>query len=179
MPKSPTAFYQPRALPEALSLLAQPEMLPLGGGAKLLRGDVPGAVVDLQYLGLNGVTLENGRLVIGAVLPLAQLDRALAAYGPETPALLLRQAIALAGPNTYRNAVTLGGTIASRLEESELLAVLLALQASITLYASQQREMALEAYLAAAERPSGLITAVTIPLGRRTGGAGAGGARAT
>lgn len=169
MPKSPTAFYQPHALPEALSLLAQPDMLPLGGGSKLLRGDVPGAVVDLQYLGLNGVTLENGRLVIGAVLPLAELDEALAAYGAETPASLLRQAIALAGPNTYRNVATLGGTIASRLEESELLAALLALQASLTLYAPQQREMMLEAYLAAAERPSGLITAVTIPWGAGRG----------
>lgn len=169
MPKSPTAFYQPHTLPEVLSLLAQPEMLPLGGGTKLLRGDVPGAVVDLQKLGLKGMAMENGHLVIGAVLPLAEVDEALAAYGAETPAPLLRQAISLAGPNTYRNAATLGGTIASRLEESELLAMLLALQASITLYMPEQREMALEAYLAVAERPSGLITAVVIPWGMGRG----------
>ncbi len=169
MPKSPTAFYQPQTLPEALSLLAQPDVLPLGGGTKLLRKDVPGAVVDLQKLGLKEMAMENGRLVIGALLPLAEMDGALTAYGAETPAALLRQAISLAGPNTYRNAATLGGTIASRLEESELLAALLALQASITLYVPEQKEMALEEYLAAAERPSGLITAVAIPWGAGRG----------
>lgn len=163
MPKSPTAYYQPRTLPEALALLAKPDVFPLGGGTKLLTGDVPGAVVDLQCLGLTQITLGNGRLSIGASLPLTDLHDALGAYAEETPAPLLRRAILLAGPNTYRNAATLGGIIASRLPDSELLAALLVLSAALTLHAPGEVEMPLAEYLAAAARPSGLISAIIIP----------------
>lgn len=170
MPKSPTAFYQPKTMPEALQLLAQPDMLPLGGGTKLLTGDVPGAVVDLQHLGLTQMNLAHGRLTIGAALPLAKIAAALAEYEEQpTPALLLRPAILLAGPNTYRNAATLGGTIASRLADSELLAALLVLAATLTLHAPAAAEMTLVDYLDAAERPSGLISAITIPWTRGRG----------
>ena len=163
MPKSPTAFYQPTTLPEALKLLAEPDVMPLAGGTKLLAGDVPGAVVDLQKLGLTAVTHNTTTLTIGAALPLAELADALAEDGDvPTPAALLQQAITLAGPNTYRNAATLGGTIASRLPDSELLAALLVLDAVLTLHTPALVQMSLAEYLAAEERPSGLITAVTL-----------------
>ncbi|MCA9935643.1 MAG: FAD binding domain-containing protein, partial [Anaerolineales bacterium] len=131
MPKSPSAFYQPATLPEALQLLAKPDVLPLAGGTKLLAGDVQGAVVDLQKLGLTAVTRNTHTLTIGATLPLAELTKALP-DDDTSPTALLRQAITLAGPNTYRNAATLGGTIASRLPDSELLAALLVLDAVLT-----------------------------------------------
>jgi CO/xanthine dehydrogenase FAD-binding subunit len=74
---------------------------------------------------------------------------------------LLQQAIHYSGPNTYRNAATLGGTIASRLPDSELLAALLVLEAQLHL--ANGEAMSLVDYLAAGERPSTLIIAVTIP----------------
>ncbi len=164
MPKSPTAIHQPKTLPEALHLLAQPDTFALGGGTKLLAQDVPGAVVDLQHLGLTQMTMTEMRLTIGATLPLSKVDAALAMYPKEnTPAGLLRQAIDQAGPNTYRHAATLGGTIASRLPDSELLAALLVLDATITLHSPDLVKMAVMAYLDAEERPLGLITAITIP----------------
>lgn len=157
MTKRPTSYARPENLEDALQLLAQPDAVPLGGGTKLLTGDVDVAVVDLQDLGLNQVDwLEDG-LRVGGAITLANLAAALKQDGP---ASLLKLAIRQAGPNTYRNAATLGGTIASRLPDSELLAVLLTLDAQLSM---NGREMTLVEYLAAGERPSGLITAVTIP----------------
>lgn len=157
MPKRPTSYARPENLNDALQLLAQPNTVPLGGGTKLLTGDVDVAVVDLQNLGLNQIEWMNDSLRVGASITLTDLASALK---PDGPAPLLKQAIRQAGPNTYRNAATLGGTIASRLPDSELLAALLTLDAQLIV---NDNEMALTDYLAAGERPSGLITAVTIP----------------
>lgn len=163
MPKSPTAFHQPRDIDDALALLSRPDVYPLGGGTKLLAGDVAGAVVDLQKLGLGQIVLAQQQLQVGATATLAELDAWLSETNPaDTPAPLLQEAIHRAGPNTYRNAATLGGAIASCLPDSELLALLLALEATLTLYAPQVKQIPLRDYLAG-ERPSGLITAVHIP----------------
>lgn len=164
MPKSPTNFYQPHDLLTALELLRHPHTFPLGGGTKLLAQDVPGAVVDLQWVGLNQIYWETDQLHIGATVRLTDIDLALAtADNGRFPAPLLRQAIHQAGPNTYRNAATLGGSIASRLPDSELLATLLALTATLTLYTPDATTLSLAEYLEAPERPFGLITQIHVP----------------
>lgn len=160
MPKRPTHYYRPENLDDALRLLAQPDTLPLAGGTKLLAGDVESAVVDLQAVGLNQIDWADGVVRVGATATLTNLAAALAEK-EAGPADLLQSAIHRAGPNTYRNAATLGGTIASRLPDSELLAALLVLDAAIHL--ANGEEMSLADYLAVGERPSTLITAVTIP----------------
>lgn len=160
MPKRPTHYYRPKNLDEALHLLTQPDAFPLAGGTKLLAGDVAGAVVDLQAVGLDQFDWADGSLRIGATATLANLAAALAEK-EAGPADLLQQAIHHAGPNTYRNAATIGGTIASRLPDSELLATLLVLDAKIELAVGES--MSLVDYLAAEERPSSLITAITFP----------------
>jgi len=170
MPKKPDAYYRPETLPEALRLLSQPNALPLGGGTSLLAGDVDGAVVDLQALGLNQVQQTQDQLRVGATLTLAKLSQWLAENaGPTGPAELLQQVIHLAGPNTYRHAATLGGVIASRLPDSELLAALLVLEAALELQTPELATRSLADYLMAAERPSGLITHVVIPWGNGRG----------
>jgi len=159
VPQKPTDYYRPDNLDEALRLLSQPDVFPLAGGTKLLTGDVTGAVVDLQNLGLNQIGLANGELHVGATTTLTTLAESLPDGGP---ADLLRQLIRQAGPNTYRNAATLGGVIASRRPDSELLAGLLALAATLTFDGSSVPSMSLADYLAAGERPSPLITAIAI-----------------
>ncbi|MFQ5420006.1 MAG: FAD binding domain-containing protein, partial [Anaerolineae bacterium] len=131
MPKKPTAYHRPESLDEALALLAKPATFALAGGTRLLAGDVEGVVVDLQNLGLNRVEWADGRLHIGATTTLTNLSQALADQPEATPAALLQNGIAYAGPNTYRNAATLGGIIASRPADSELLAALLVLDAEL------------------------------------------------
>ncbi len=160
MSQKPTNYYRPDNLEEALRLLAQPDTFPLAGGTKLLAGDVSGAVVDLQNLGLNRIDLTAGELHAGATVTLAALAESLPDGGP---ADWLRRLIHRAGPNTVRNAATLGGTIAARQPDSELLAGLLALAAALTFDGSGVSSMSLADYLAAGERPSRLITAITIP----------------
>lgn len=167
MPKRPTHYYRPENLDEALRLLAQPGTLPLAGGTKLLAGDVDSAVVDLQAVGLNRIDWADGVLHIGATATLTRLAAALAEK-EDGPTGLLLQVIHHAGPNTYRNAATLGGTIASRLPDSELLAALLVLDA--VLHLANGESMSLVNYLAVAERPSNLITAINIPWTAGQGG---------
>lgn len=158
MPKKPTHYYRPENLDDALRLLAQPNTLPLAGGTKLLAADVESAVVDLQAVSLNQIDWADGVVHVGATATLTELAAALAEK-EEGPAGLLQQAIRRAGPNTYRNAATLGGTIASRLPDSELLAALLVLEADLHLANGQT--MSLADYLALGERPSTLITTIT------------------
>ncbi len=163
MAKQPTAYYRPTNLAEALRLLAQPDTVPLAGGTQLIAADITDAVVDLQDLGLNQATLEGETLQVGATMTLAELTTVLQEEAPSSPASLLLKAIQQAGPNTYRNAATLGGTIASRLVDSELLAALLVLDASLVLVTPEPVSLSLVDYLGAAERPFGLITNIDIP----------------
>ncbi len=158
----PENYYRPTNLEETLTLLAQPDVYPLAGGAQLLAGDEKTAVagvVDLQDLGLNQIRVTNDILRIGATASLTAvydfLGAELATAGL-TP--FLQQAIKKAGPNTYRNAATLGGIIAGRLPDSELLAALLVLDAQLSLRAPDTAVVSLADYLSADDAPNGLIT---------------------
>lgn len=173
MPQKPDSYHRPETLDEALELLAKPGSALLAGGTKLLASEagLPGtAVIDLQALGLSQAQLvtaaDTQTLALGATLTLTQLSQFLEAELPENEVVaLLQTAIHQAGPNTYRNAATLGGTIASRLPDSELLAALLVLEATVTLHSpSSQNSVSLADYLADTERPSGLITTVSVPV---------------
>ncbi|MCI0398308.1 MAG: FAD binding domain-containing protein [Chloroflexi bacterium] len=164
MPKKPGAYYRPKTVEEALQLLARPDTVPLAGGTTLLASHITAAVVDLQDLGLDQLRPELGQLVVGAMVRLSDLDNYLAEHGlVGDPASLLRKAIRQAGPNTYRNAATLGGSVAARLPDSELLGALLVLNATLALRRPQgATTLGLVEYLAAAERPAGLITEVSL-----------------
>jgi CO/xanthine dehydrogenase FAD-binding subunit len=174
MPKRPSIYHRPTELEEALRLLEKPDLFPLGGGTSLLAGDVPGGVVDLQGLGLNQVSWQekDGRLLlhVGATTRLVDLAAELAGAAKPAgaghhkgPQRLLADAIQRAGPNTYRNAATAAGVVATRAGDSELLAAWLLLEAELTYYARGNAEpvsMALADYLQHDERPPGLITAI-------------------
>jgi CO/xanthine dehydrogenase FAD-binding subunit len=163
MPKKPSGYYRPQTLEEALSLLARPDTVPLAGGTTLLAGDVNGAVVDLQELGLSQVKMVGGRLVVGAMARLVEMAAYLEENGrPGDPAALLLAAIGQAGPNTFRNAATVGGVIGGRPADSELLAALLVLEAELRLQWAGVEPFALSLadYLGAGERPVGLITEI-------------------
>lgn len=163
MPKKPQAYYRPQSVAEALALLAQPHTVPLAGGTRLLAAEagLSEAVVDLQDLGLDALHERDGQLTVGAMVTLASLARALPAQAEATG--LLQTAIKRAGPNTYRNAATLGGVTASRLADSELLAALLVLEAVVHFADSGRPPAQLEAYLGASEAQAGLIAALSIP----------------
>ena len=173
MPKQPTAYHRPRSVDEALRLLQQPNTVPLAGGTALLATEegIDSAVVDLQDAGLNTLTwADDGRLLrLGAMVRLADLHDFLAPLAElQGGAALLCEAIRRAGPNTYRHAATVGGIVASRLPDSELLAALLALGTTVSLRLPAPETLSLAAYLEDDEPPPGLITEFDIfwPPGR-------------
>lgn len=159
----PSNYYRPKTIEETLILLAQPDTTPLGGGTKLLAGDVSQAVVDLQALGLDQLHVDKGKLHIGAMVRLVDWAAFLAANNEAgTPAGLLGKAIQQAGPNTYRNAATVGGTIAARLPDSELVAAMLVLEATLLLLTPDPLTLSLADYLAGEIRPNNLITEIQL-----------------
>jgi putative selenate reductase FAD-binding subunit len=166
----PSSYHRPKNLEEALRLLAEPDTVPLAGGTTLLAEKSSAAVVDLQDLGLDGIHLEDGQLRLGAMTRLVDLDDYLLAQDdaedgdrPGSCMPLLRRAIRQAGPNTYRNAATIGGVVGARLPDSELLAALLALETEIALHEPGETTLTLQEYLGPDERPAGLITEILLP----------------
>ncbi|KAA3662840.1 MAG: hypothetical protein DWQ04_12385 [Chloroflexi bacterium] len=163
MSKNISAFYRANSLEEALELLNKPDTKPIGGGAHLLSTDVSCAVIDLQDLGLNQIEQQNDALVVGGTTRLAELAAYLADQDGGA-AELLADVIHKAGPNTYRNAATVAGTLARRLPDSEWLSTLLAFNATVTLHNPNEITLSVADYLAEAERPFGIITHLTIPM---------------
>lgn len=168
MPKKPGAYHRPQSLAEALQLLAQPGSVALAGGTKLLASEAglpADHVIDLQSLGLNQIEAGEDGLNIGATCTLSDFAAALARENPSEPAsVLLQEAIQHEGPNTYRNAATVGGSIASRLPDSELLAALLVMDTRLSFASlSESKETSLAAYLETDDLQYGIITSVQIP----------------
>jgi CO/xanthine dehydrogenase FAD-binding subunit len=170
MPKKPSSYYRPKSLKEALGDLRKPDTKPLAGGTMLLANGTDSAVVDLQDLGLDQIEFGQGKLTAGAMTRLTDLSRYISevvqnegAEISEGVEQLLLDSIHRSGPNTFRNAATVGGIVASRLADSEFLAALLVLDAEITLLDQTSLDIELSDYLAAAHRPVGLISELTIP----------------
>ncbi len=137
--KSPTfAYERPQSLAEALALLAQKgaDARPLAGGQSLipmlaLRLARPSVLVDLGRVeGLDELTLQDGVLVIGAMVRQRQLERN-ALVAEHLP--LLVAATKVVGHPAIRNRGTLGGSLAHADPSAEYPAVALALDAEFVI----------------------------------------------
>lgn len=152
------AYHRPKTLDEALSLLAKPNIYPLGGGTLLSKPTGESVeVVDLQSLGLNSIKKSGNALEIGATTTLQQL------LEHEDCPEALRAALKLEAPLNLRNAATVAGTLVSCDGRSTFATVMLASDTKLTSIANQQTEIvSLGEYLPL--RPRGLITSITMPL---------------
>jgi carbon-monoxide dehydrogenase medium subunit len=156
------AYHRPATLEEALALVSHADLdaTLLAGGTVLNAqpDEDPIDVVDLQALGLDEIIASGDRLEIGAMTRLQAL-----ADNHLVPALLRELAVREA-PSTLRSAATMGGTVGAADPESELLAGLLAFDATINIVHSIGSEtMALDALLADRTRLGlGIITSVSI-----------------
>jgi CO/xanthine dehydrogenase FAD-binding subunit len=176
-------YHRPQTLDEALTLLTQPDTLPLGGGTLLSAhqhsdsaqgGPDSVSVVDLQALGLNtikkqGNTPSTGsgqRLEIGATASLQQLLEN--ANCPDA----LKSAIKLEAPLNIRNMATVAGTLVTCDGRSTFATVMLALDAKVSIMSRKSsgtqlptpdsRTLNIGDFLPL--RMRGLITLITIPL---------------
>ena len=124
-------YHRPETLGEALALLNRegPRSAVLGGGTSFnaAEPEEPVEVIDLQAIGLDGIRLNGSIVEIGAMVRLADLAT------NDSTSDLLKELCRREGPNTLRNAATVGGTIAAGDPESELLAGFLAYQGQVTL----------------------------------------------
>jgi CO/xanthine dehydrogenase FAD-binding subunit len=121
-----TNYHRPQSLDEALTLLTQPDTLPLGGGTLLSRPTTASVqVVDLQALGLNALTKNGNNLELGATLTLQALLES--EHCPE----VLKIALKLEAPLNIRNSATVAGTLIACDGRSTFASVLLAMDAKI------------------------------------------------
>ena len=153
-----TAYHRPQTLDEALTLLTQPNTVPLGGGTLLSHGTIDSIeAVDLQLLGLNSLTRKGNELEIGASATLQELLES--EHCPEA----MKSALRLEAPLNIRNAATVAGTLVTCDGRSTFATVLLAMDAKIDIRSSQidSRISNIGDYLPL--RPRGLITSITVP----------------
>ena len=130
-------YERPASLPDALALLADEDLdaAPLAGGQSLMpmmnfRLAQPGTLIDLSALDdLRGVTLDEGMLRIGAMTRYVDLTRSelMATHAP-----LIAMALPHIAHAAVRNRGTIGGSVALADPAAEMPALLLALDAQIT-----------------------------------------------
>ena len=166
-------YQAPHSLDEAVALLAATaNARPLAGGHTLLlepmRSQLGGAtLVDLgKVQGLSHIGFTRvGDLLIGAMTTIAALADS-ADVQSEVPALA--DAAAQVGDPQVRNRATLGGSLAANDPESDLTAVLLALEARLDLQGPQgQRTLSMQQFITGPRQTAleqgELITGVRIP----------------
>jgi carbon-monoxide dehydrogenase medium subunit len=168
----------PGSLDEALRLLALPGARPMGGGvAVLLRerlGEHPGehyvALGRIPALRAIDVDRATGELVVGGAATLADV-----AASPivRVRAPLLHAAAAAAACPGIRSVATIGGNLVDAPGESDLVAALIALDATLVVRGPARARQVEVARLAAAEATpvatGELLAAIRVPPASRSG----------
>jgi aerobic carbon-monoxide dehydrogenase medium subunit len=135
---APFEYFRPQSVEEAIDLLAKhgPDAKPLAGGQSLIpamnfRLAAPAVLVDLNEIaGLSGVAQRDGGLRIGAMTRHRTLEQS-EIVAREAP--LVAAAMPFVAHAAIRTRGTLGGSLAHADPAAELPAVLLALDAAVTL----------------------------------------------
>jgi carbon-monoxide dehydrogenase medium subunit len=170
---APFVFHRASSLDDALSLLTQyPDAKPLAGGQSLIpamnfRLAQPSALVDLNHVPeLSGITTTaHGAVYIGAMTRHVKVERSQVV---ERHSPLLAEAMGHVAHPQIRSRGTIGGSLAHADPSAELPAVMVALDATITLRsaAAQRRMKAAEFFtglFATALTPGELLVGVEIP----------------
>lgn len=159
-----TQYQRPATLDEAVALVGAPGAYVIVEGMAFnsyAKPD-PSVAVDLQSLELDEIDISGGALRIGSMTTLANLSSS-----PLTPPIIA-EVTRREEPSTIRNAATMGGVIATNDPESELLAGLVAFNASVTIArAASIHDHPLEATL---EDPRLIEHSVIIDISIETGG---------
>lgn len=161
-----TAYHRPKTLDEALTLLTQPNTVPLGGGTLLSKGTPDSvSVVDLQLLQLDSLRVSGNDLQIGATCTLQSLIES--EHSPKA----LKTALKLEAPLNIRHSATAAGSIVSSDGRSPFVTSLLALDAKLEhrlLTADRPSPAVISLSEFLLTKPKSLITSITIPLNIKT-----------
>jgi carbon-monoxide dehydrogenase medium subunit len=131
---APFAYAKARSVAHAIELLASEDARLLAGGQSLIatlnmRLSEPALLVDINGIrGLEGITLQNAHLEIGALVRYAQAERSaeIARVAP-----LIALALPHIGHPAIRNRGTVGGSLAFADPAAELPACIIALDGEI------------------------------------------------
>ncbi|MBN2469901.1 MAG: FAD binding domain-containing protein [Anaerolineae bacterium] len=138
MMRRPTGYYRPATVEEAVRLLCQPHIktvLLSGGALRLAARAEYEAVIDVQAIpDLSRITVDEqaGRLEIGAAISLQALLESAAVP------TMLKQVIARVVPLNRRNAISLAEALEFPAEIPELIAALVALDATLVIASPQE-----------------------------------------
>ena len=160
------SYLRPADLGEAWALLTE-----RGAGARLVSGGTDLAIhcppevhtlIDVARVGIGGVEVTpDGGVRFGATATLSEVAEHPAAsryLGGVIPEMMVH-----VGSPLLRNAAAIGGQVA-RGRLSDVVPVLLALDATVSVYDGTEREIPLEAYYGdGVFRNPHIVTAVTIP----------------
>jgi CO/xanthine dehydrogenase FAD-binding subunit len=158
-----SGYDRPATVAEAFAAVAE-GAVPVSGGTDVIlharRG--PTTLVDLTGLPLAGVTRKDDMIVVGATTTLTEM-----LHHPETAAVangVLEQMLREVGSPLLRNVATIGGHVA-RGRLSDVIPVLLALDATIQFHDGSDKSEALAGFYARSRHREPLIvTGVTIPV---------------
>lgn len=156
-------YHRPTNITDALQLLARPQIntVVIAGGTSVVprMSQLVDEVVDLQAVGLTQVDYTGKGLTLGAMVKLQTI------LDDTRAPSLLHQAAGREGPNTFRNAATIGGVVASSRKDSELLAALLVLDAQVKVQTlNDTRNLSLADFLqdVSSALSGGIITAISL-----------------
>ncbi len=159
-------YVRPDTIEDEYELIHNEKGVPIGGGAwtRMNKGGIDLAV-DLSRLDLRYIREKEGSIALGAVTTARDVETSevlTKVFGS-----LFSHAMAHIVGVQLRNIVSVGGTVAGGYGFSDLITVLLALEASLVFY--REGEMPLESYLQ--ERPGGarLLQEVLIPADKGNG----------
>jgi CO/xanthine dehydrogenase FAD-binding subunit len=156
-----SGYHRPDDLEEAIALLNRSDTatLVVAGATRVGAGlDTGDEVVDIQAFADDSITSDGDSISYGSMVRLQHL------VDHESTPPLLAETARREGPNTLRNAATIGGTVATADSESELVAGLLAHEARIAIARSEGTiEVPLEELLDDRSLlTGGIITSITV-----------------
>lgn len=135
------SYHRVKSADEAYAILTdKPGSVILGGGGWLkLSPKVIENAIDLSDAGLNDITEENGMYKIGAMVTLRQLET----YGPFKEYFdgIIPECTGSIMGIAVRNIATAGGTAAGRYGFSDLLPVLMALDAELEFHKKGRKSL--------------------------------------
>ena len=155
-------YHRPKSIADAVDLLERPDRMALAGGTTIAHdsGRTPVELVDLQSLGLSGISANGSHVGIGATATLQALVES--DLIPE----VIRDAAKAEQPSTLRSLATVGGSVAAAHGESVLVAALLVHEASVVF--ADGRSVPLEELLAVGLSQGDLVISVCVAEGGAT-----------
>jgi CO/xanthine dehydrogenase FAD-binding subunit len=161
----------PETVDECLQLLKEePSVKIVAGGTSLIYAGLnrqPLVLIDITRLPLDYVKEDTEFLRIGATTTVQTICQTPASR--EFCAGLLAQACRKIGDQQIRNLVTVGGNVAKPYVWSDLPAVLLTLDAQITIVGEETRTVTAVDFFQERIQPTEIVTEIALPVERKNG----------